>query len=383
MDDLKGAWASMRGSSPHPGEEDLLLYLQKGPDPALEAHLARCGPCLDALLELRALAWAPSSAPAWRRTAAAAACLLVAGGACLWRWGLRPSLAPDRPPVQAAIPSRAGSERPDAAGLWIAGGADAEMPVGASGVAVLWRGSRARLDHAAITLDDGALQVESEGDPVLIRAGGLEVELVTGLAVVEVSRLPVTMSWLLLFQREVLASPGAEIKVSVLRGSVRLAWDGRYETLACGRSVRLGGGGLEACEGPSWKGTGWAAIPAPAFLRDAEAILLPDPPSGYVFEVLVRKCQEEAEVGLLFEAGGVSWSAPVGANLLKVSDSWTRLRIEVAVGECRAAVGGCLVVSRPLGDLERDASPRSGGGVGLRAWRGAVELREARWRALP
>jgi hypothetical protein len=99
-----------------------------------------------------------------------------------------------------------------------------------------------------------------------------------------------------------------------------------------------------------------------------------------VAEALVRKRQRAAEAAVLF-AGG--WQIPLGTHLPE-SEGWVRLRLESGGGQVRLLAGSREVLASPLAGLSSVAYPAGERAVfALLAWGEDVEIREARWRALP
>ena len=88
-------------------------------------------------------------------------------------------------------------------------------------------------------------------------------------------------------------------------------------------------------------------------------------------------------MGIRFAAGGKGWEVPVGANLLPSGEGWSRLRISTGTSVCAISLGGRSLLSLGVSELARNVVPAPAPEVALRAWGGAVEVREPRWRALP
>lgn len=367
---LRQAWASMEGAGAHLTDEAILAYLEGTREVAAEAHLASCPVCTRSLLELRRLVGKTAAPrPAGIRPWAAAAALLLAVAA--WQLLRIPKTAPPSAPgPQVAPETREPSGLPQPGSVWKAVEADAESVLGESVCASLRQGSRLRLGLSPLemTLEGGALLLESSGEAVMLRLGEIQATMTDGALAAEMP--PASVAWLL---RDARASEAP--RLTVLRGQALL---GTGQMLAAGQSLG---------QAASWQGSAsWTRLLANgevAKVRDAARLFLQDPPeAGYVFEALVRKLERRAEAGLVFRAGGSGWEAPLGENLLPAQAGWSRVRIEAGQGWCMATVGMRKVVSRPVPELGRELASSGERGVGLKAWGGDLEVREARWRPL-
>lgn len=314
---------------------------------ALSAHLADCAACRtlreeSAAVSRKLVAGAKALETSWplrpKRSflpwAAAAAVLLTA----VLFWPPKPQPSLPSAPVQA--PSR-------------------ELLAGRSALVTLAEGASARVAGATVRLERGTLRIESPGEKVTLEAGALRVELSDGELLAEVR--PARAAWLL---RDAWASE-SEVRLTLVRGSARF-----------GERILKGGESL----GPplSWPETGsWKSLPP------STGILLPAPPSRYVFEALVRKRQDSAEIEAVFTADGKGWSVPVGANLMSAGEGWWRLRVSVDASSSRVLLGEREVACYALSALSHKLLSNPSQGVGLKVWGGVVEVRDARWRPLP
>lgn len=313
---------------------------------ALEAHLASCPSCRALREESRAVsgrlaAGAKALETSWplrtKRSllpwAAAAAALVAAG--LLW---------PRKPQAPLPVPSVAAPLR--------------EVTAGRSVLVTLAEGASARVSGSTVRLEKGLIRIESPGEKVTLEAGALKVELAEGELLAE--RAPVRTSLIL---RDAWAGDDA-VRLTLVRGIARVG----DRILKAGESLG---------EPLAWRETGWTSLDA------SPRILLTAPPAHYVLEALVRKRQESAEVEAVIVASGKGWSVPLGANLMSAGEGWWRLRISVDAASARVLLGDREVAAYAPSELPRKLMPAAAQGVGLKAWGGVVEVKDARWRPLP
>ena len=252
------------------------------------------------------------------------------------------------------------------------GGGGAEAVLGEAVLLSLRKDSRVRVGRTAgpvvLELERGALFVESPGEPVLLRMGDLRAEFLDATLAAETG-------W-----------DGRDgMKVTALRGSVALSLGIEARTLDAGQSMRVVEGVLEVTGAVHcWTGDqAWSPAGEAGLIRDGSRSFLSEPSqTGYVFEALIRKRSASAEAGLLFQAGGKSWLAPVGEGFLPEREGWCRVRITVAPDACRITLGMREFISCRVQALDSMAQPAAGKdrGVGFRAWGGDLEVSQPRWR---
>ena len=349
--------------------EDLAAYLEDrlpaARREAVETHALTCPACLETL---RTAASHGQARPARAGWLAAAAALLLLAGLGAWRLS-RPGIPfPPSPPLAVPVPiSALRLLRPGE--TWECG----EALAGRAILLELEPGGLAKCDKGELLLERGLLRIETPGEALVLRIGGLKAEMSQGILLAEA--LPVKTSGLF---REALAGEAPGARITLLSGSVRLETPEGSLTLQPGQSY--GGAPL------AWPGKGVWTILAERQLsfRESSRTLLASPPAGgYLFEALVRKRQESAELGIRFAAGGKGWEVPVGANLLPTGEGWSRLRISAGSSACAISLGGRSLLSLLVLELSRNVVSAPSPEVALRAWGGEIEIREARWRALP
>lgn len=376
-EDLKRSWDSAPDPGVHPSEEAILAFLDSGRDrAAVEAHLARCSACAGSLAGLLDLCRAPSSPDRRWIPFAAAAGLLAA--AALWRQ--TPPPAPEEGSAPAPPAAFRPGPIPSPGGLWASGEEDAEAVLGDSVHALLRRGGVLRREAGAplrAALERGAVLLDSPGENVALSIDGLAATFSDAALLAE--RLDA--SGLSLLLREARAGSSPCVRVKALRGNVQLGFPGGTRVLKEGEQALFPDGALAPAGIAPWApDRGWIPLAGGLRIRDDRRSLLdPAPAGGYVFEALLRKRQAAAEVGLAFHAGGRGWEIPVGDNLLAAGEPWKRLRIEASPAGCRILLGSREILRRGAGELAREAWPREEGGIGLKAWGGDLEVREARW----
>lgn len=351
MDRLRRAFASMEGPSPHP---DLRAFLSGSRTGEAEAHLASCDPCRRGLVALHRR----RRIPLW----AAAASILLALGLFQAYQSPRP-LPPASLPFRPAPP--VGLSPPELRG--------GEALHGPSALLTLEPGGRVRRKGQAWELLQGTLLAETGGETVPLAVGSLELELLEGALSLEAGKGRPTAFLL----AEAWASE-AGVRVTLHRGR-----------------ARAGARMLEGPSGWSWDGSNlesaparpepssWTALDPGPPLRESRRVLLPSPPAqGYVLEALIRKRDLRAESAASFEAFGQGWEIPLGGDLLPAGEAWRRLRVTVDPAGCQVFLGGKEALRETASTLPLKASPVVPDGSGIRAWGGAVEIRDARWRPI-
>ncbi len=356
----------------HPAEEALLGYLEGAREESLEAHLAACRRCRQALMGLQDLTrGAPARDRRWLPLAAAS---LLLTASAWWLASRHPDAAVAPPPASEPLASGVSGALPlpGPGEVWNAAEGDAEALAGDAVLLALRRGGILRVGKQELTLEKGVLFVESHGERVTLRLGTLgtwKVEMDEGLLAAEVPAAP-AFSWLL---GEACAAEAPDVRLTLVRGLARLTGPTGAREIRAGESL---GEPLRWTEAP------WIPLAeGVSAVRDGARVFLKDPPEGgYVFEALIRKRAASAEAGVLFQVLGRSWEVPVGGNLLAAKEGWSRIRVQADASGCSVALGGRLLVSCAAGQLERKLCGASERGVGLRAWGGDLEVRDARWR---
>ena len=79
---------------------------------------------------------------------------------------------------------------------------------------------------------------------------------------------------------------------------------------------------------------------------------------------------------------GKGWSVPLGANMMGAGEGWWRLRVSVDASSSRVLLGDREVAGYAASELPRKLMPGPRG-LGLKAWGGVIEVKDARWRPLP
>lgn len=299
------------------------------------AHVAACPDCRADLASL-------VSTSASRRIpyAAAAAVLLALGGLWLWK---------GREEARIPVAVRKGGVTTPAL---------RESALGPTAVASLSPGSKGTGKEGAFHLEEGLAWVESSGEVVKVTLAGWDgvLEIADGAAAVQAR--PARMS---LWMRESWAGEESW-GITVVRGTAKVG----DRILEAGETLGRGT--------PREDFRGWKALPGGVF-RDSVRTLLPGETS-FVAEILVQKRQSDAEGALLLGTGGELW---LGALL--PSSGWVRLRVEVSDEKVRVLAGSRECLSCRPEELPRLLYPgRGGAALGLRAWGGNLEIREARWR---
>lgn len=395
QDALRRIWASPGPpipEGPHPPEpsdEALLAYLQDRQgrrdeaDAAMEAHLVACPECRRTLIELHRLLPSRTLAPAVRQWRWAAAAVLAASAA---GWALsRNAPSVPVPALSAGAPTLPRTGPPPRPGtLWEAGASDAEVVLGDAIWARLGRGGALRIaaTGSELSLERGAVVVESVEEPVVLRVGPMTAEWQEGtVGASREAEKPAACAWL----ASARADAGEGPCLVAFSARVRVTCGPEALELSPGQGVRLSEGRLVPGPGEAaWTGPARPAYPACPVrrVRDGEIALAlppPGPPARYVLEALVRKGAEEAEAGLLFPAGGGAWMVPLGPRALP-ADRWVRLRLEAGPEGCRLTAGGRAVASLQAAEMPMRLQPAEGAGVRLRAWGGEVEVRDVRRR---
>jgi hypothetical protein len=366
----------------------LLALRREDLDPAeqtaLEAHLGDCQACRARLERVEVLDRAvrseiPGMGRPFRRSGLPGRWAWAAGLAAavlIGVWRGASSRAPEPLPAAPATGTVATLPAWDApSGLLEPRGEDRECLLGSSALVSLRAGGRVLLDPPAhaVTLQQGALHADTRGDRLAIRVGEvlLEAEEATLCAEVLEGRTP-PFSWLAAAHADEVPALSVVVRrgrISLRAGDLLLALqEGEGGVWRQGRFDR----GTPAC----WEPAPWRKLDVPALLRDG-VLELPVPSGGYLIEMLVSRKDPRAELGLRLAAGGRVFEIPVGSAWRGAG--WTRLRLAVGGGRCRASVGGVPLVDSALEALGRWPEA-AGKEPGIRAWGGDLEIRDVRWR---
>lgn len=373
--DLREAWLGLsEGQVRHLPPGALRAFLDGSRNPESEVHLASCGACRSALVALgrsrKGEAATPLSRWAGRARWVAAAALLVSAGVF---WGV------SRSGVPSPVSSLTGAAvRKEATG--------SERVLGASGKVCATPGaSWSRAEDGAVLLERGALVLEAFGERAVLLLPGLVAETSEGVLAAEAGGEARTSAWTGFLAEALAESPTGRLTVVSGHAHVRAEGSTVDVDLGPGASVRAERGALLACAPVAWRGPDWSSpLRSEGLLRDAQEILLPQPPpEGCVLEVLVSKRSERAELGAILQAGGRGYLAVLGSNLLGLGEGWTLLRVSCGHGRVRVTVGEKDVLDLPEADLETRFPVEAAAGVGLKAWGGEIAFRRARWRPLP
>lgn len=355
-----------------------LAELASGPPSSRRESLLRhaegCGACRGALSDLAAIrgleqpleppvldrAVQPLRSPPRRWVPwAAAAALLLGVFLVRERVGQPPAPASSSPVAVRPLPK-----------AWEAG----PSFLGRASSLALREGSRARIAPGELLLLEGAAWVEDPGEPLILRAGEVPVQVEAGVFLLELR--PKAFAWL----QEAAASEG-EAFLFVVSGSARV--EGRMVEAGMRIPLEPLGGPVRFTDLP-WRGdAGWQRLPGlPLLVTGGEQVLGPEPPpEAYAWELVFRRGEPTAAAGIRFAAGEKGWRLPLG-EVLGGSGDWVRVRVEVQGGWARLLAGSRELLRQPVAALGAGLEPVPPG-LGLRSWGGVLEVKEARWKPLP
>lgn len=338
----------------------------------LKTHAAACPACL---AELAALAETFPSVqrlrrwPPWTRAAAAALLATAAGTA----WLARARTTPPSDPLLPSSPSPASDS----------------LVLGRSASASFSEGASFRVEGASLHLASGRAWVDTPGEPVQIVVGPVRVllddaEVEAGWrqpAPFDAASFPFMMG-------EAAAAEGegeGVLYVCVLRGEAMVEAAGGRTRLTAGQEARWKAAGLVVgvCSSGSGRKTfAWIELQG-GTARDGSLAFAAQPHGDYRLEFLVRKRSPLAESAVGFAAAGRPWEVFLGSALPE-GEGWIRVAVEARGPSCRVVAGPQVLVDGPLSELVRKAYPGPPSpALAVRAWGGDVEVRQARWRALP